>query len=310
MNKQILFITMLILSLFFSFPKNANSQDTLSSSSTWFAKVLRNYYSTIITIHDINYYNTRIRCSNKDLTRFKAKAGKINIGLGPAFCIQGELTLDPLPSGLNVINGANGKKYMLFLQAYLFSPEGELLWNQKGYPKSNAWVDASGSNVNFYLINKYDGYLKGCTAIILASGDPILINGTSETRVILGMKRFNFKDESESSEYYSEKINESIQKDSIKNEQVLPSTSTKEQKFTNLQFIKKKSNGWTYTEVIGIPETIKKKIFYDVVEYQDKTGDDDGAYKVISERYDLPKKAVDAIAMEGTVKDWPMPSLK
>ena len=78
-------------------------------------------------------------------------------------------------------------------------------------------------------------------------------------------------------------------------------------KYVNLRYVEKRLHGWKYTEVVTIPLSDRKKIFYELVEYQDKTGDDVGAYKIIGKRYDLPDKAVRAIATEGALKNWPMP---
>ena len=282
---------------------NLHGQEVLSKSQVWFGKALRAWFPEKIEIHGATYYNTRIRCSNKEITHFKAQAGKTNIGLGPAFWIEGSFTLDSLPHGLKTVNGAKGKKYMLLLQGYLFSQQGKLLWSQQGYPQGESWVPHSGSTARFKLIDKFSGSLKGCTAVIIAIGDPIFIEGTSETRVILGMKRYSFKDENESATY-DPTISKPIQQSKTQQ-----SSMKQKKKYTNLKYVQKKFNIFTFEEVVSIPVHERKKIFYELVKYQDRTGDDEGALKVIAKRYDLPERAVSAISGEGAVKDWPMPDL-
>jgi len=297
-----------IVLVFFSFlaiPGALHGQEALSKSPVWFGKALCTWFPEKIEIHGSTYYTTRIRCSNKDITHFKARVGKADIGLGPSFRIEGTLALDSLPPGLKVVDGAQGKKYMLLLQGYLFSPQGNLLWSQQGFPQGGSWVRHCGATTKFQLIDKFSGSLKGCTAVVIAIGDPIFIEGTSETRAILGMKRFSFKDENESTAY-DPTISKTVQPPKTRQ------SSTKQEpvprkRYTNLKYVEKKLHGWKYTEVVSIPVPERKKIFYELVKYQDRTGDDEGAYKVIAKRYGLPERAVTAIATEGALKSWLMP---
>lgn len=305
MNRELYTSLFALTTLLLFNPTPVCGQETLSKSSTWFAKALGEWFPEKISIHGSPYYTTRIRCSNKDLTHFRAKASKTDIGMGPAFQIEGSLTVDALPPGLKIIDGAQGKKYMLHLQAYLFSPEGKLLWSQQGFPKGGSWVAEEGATADFTLINAYSGPLKGCIAAVLAVGDPIFIEGTSETRVILGMKRFGFDDNVVSTSYdptISKEVQPAARTTKIKR----PSSAAKP-KYENLQYLEKKLHGWKYTEVVSIPVADRKKIFYELTDYQDRTGDDVGAYKVIGKRYSLPDRAVTAIATEGALKNWPMP---
>jgi hypothetical protein len=75
------------------------------------------------------------------------------------------------------------------------------------------------------------------------------------------------------------------------------------------QYVTKEINGMEYTEVVTISVSKRQKIFYDIVKYQDESGDDDGARSVIALRYGIPIKATEAIAIEGVLKKWPMPSV-
>jgi hypothetical protein len=78
---------------------------------------------------------------------------------------------------------------MLHLQAYLFSPAGALVWQQKGFPAGGAWLPSSGARAEFTLINAYRGAtLSGHELLVIAAGDPIF-STKSETRVLLGAKR-------------------------------------------------------------------------------------------------------------------------
>ncbi len=295
------FLVILSFLAFFNFYNFLEAQEPLSTSKIWYANILRAWFPEKIEFLGSPQYITRIRCSNKDITHFNAKAGKNNIGLGSAFQIEGSLIIDALPPNLKVIDGAKGKKYMLQLQGYLFSKQGKLIWSQKGYPIGDSWISNNGSTIKFRLIDNYSGLLKGCTAVVLAIGDPILIEGTSETKVILGMKRYSFKDENESSTYFPTSSNLTQTTKKIQN------STKKNQKYNNIKYVQKKYNIFTYTEAVTIPIQERKKIFYELVDYQDRTGNDEGAFMIIAKRFGIPKKAVTSISGEGAVKNWPMP---
>ncbi len=157
---------------------------TLKASGVWFAKELRGRFRESIPIHGSAYAFDRIACLPRDITSFDVSA----TSSGAALSVEGALKLSALPSPFKVINGAQGPRYMLHLQAYLFSPEGRLVWQQEGFPQGNAWVNASGDSVNFRLIDSFKGSLASHELIIIAAGDPIL-SEVSETRTILGLKK-------------------------------------------------------------------------------------------------------------------------
>lgn len=89
-----------------------------------------------------------------------------------------------------------------------------------------------------------------------------------------------------------------------------PSKVKENEKISNkARYVQKELNGWKYTEVGSISVSKRQKIFYDIVKYQDDTGDDDGARTAIAKRYSIPTKAINAIAIEGALKKWPMPDI-
>ena len=63
----------------------------------------------------------------------------------------------------------------------------------------------------------------------------------------------------------------------------------------------------TKPEETTIPESTRKKIFYDLVAEQDKGVGDARAYEIIATRYKTDLNAVRKIAVEGIKKGWPMP---
>jgi hypothetical protein len=82
---------------------------------------------------------------------------------------------------------------------------------------------------------------------------------------------------------------------------------TKKAAARELTYAKVTGRYGTYTEVLGISESEKRKIFSDMVNYQDRTGDDTGAYSMAAQRYGIPTRAAKCIVDEGLSNGWPMP---
>ena len=82
---------------------------------------------------------------------------------------------------------------------------------------------------------------------------------------------------------------------------------------TELRYEVKSLGGLEYDEVVSLPEATRRKIFFDVVDYQDRTGDNFGAFAEIAERHGLPEEAVRAIGSEGVLKSalkkWAIPAV-
>lgn len=178
--------------LFFTllFAPDIFSQNTVSSSTVWYAPLLKSHFPDGIPIHGITYPLVSLPCLPRDIIKFNVTAGKTDIGLGEAFQVTGTLKISEIIAPFSIFDGAQGKRYMLFLQAYLFSSNGILVWQQQGFPARNSWVSASGDSVEFRLINALNKSTSGSTLIIVAAGDPIL-SDFDETRVILGAYKIN-----------------------------------------------------------------------------------------------------------------------
>ena len=132
------------------------------------------------------------KCSDSlpdGIAKFDIKAGKVDSGEGPAFMVQGKVSLGSIPAPFSVSEGEKGKKYMIYLQAYIISSDGRVLWQQGGFPIINTWVEAGGGVADLVLVDSFDGLTEGSQLILLAAGDPI--TGGKETRVLIGMGVFD-----------------------------------------------------------------------------------------------------------------------
>jgi len=159
----------------------------LKASQVWFAEELRKRFEDYIPIRGSEFAFDQVATLPKDITRFDFSAKETVI----TFSVAGSLRLSALPPPFKVTGGAEDGGYKLYLQAYLFSPTGRLVWMQQGEPRENAPVSANGGSVTFNLIDTYMGSLAGHDLLVVAAGDRILPEA-SRIPVILGAKKIRF----------------------------------------------------------------------------------------------------------------------
>lgn len=168
----------------------ASAGDLVGESGVWYAKILRTLFPQGVEIHGTTYPLATLPCLPKDITRFSITAGRKDIGLGPAFAVEGSIHLGKVTSPFRPL--ATDRLYALHLQAFLIAPDGRVVWRQKGFMRGNKLVSADGGAGNFMLIGAYRGPVSGYRALVLAAGDPILSNHRG-TRVLLGAKMVTVK---------------------------------------------------------------------------------------------------------------------
>lgn len=158
---------------------------SLNSSDVWYADLLRQHFPVTIRSGTSSYALSEISTTPVDITRFEVTVDR----QGSVVSVQGSVVMRALPDGFSVFDGANGRRYMLHLNGFIFGPSGNMLWEQHGFPQRGAWTRADGETRQFALVgNGRVPIPRGSTLVILASGDPIFGPTAGVTRVILGAK--------------------------------------------------------------------------------------------------------------------------
>lgn len=276
-----------------------SGQEKLDRSEIWYAQALRQWFNEKIPLGRTEVYLGRLAVC-PDITKFEFETGLVSFLDDRAFQVKGALRLGALPMGFEVLDGSKGRKYVLHLQGYIFSPSGERVWMQNGNPTS-PWVDRGGGTVTFSLIGPYTGPVSGYHGAVVAYGDPLLVKSTSDTRVLLGMNWFSLDSRGQAIKYGGPRP----RSENVANRVAEAGAPPRRE----LSYIEGKvgSTGWKYTEVVGLAETERRKIFRELVLYQDRTGDDAGSHAAIAKRFGIPEKAVAAISGEGLANGWPLP---
>ena len=160
----------------------------LRNSDSDIASEIRTLFPEEIELADWFYPLDEISCVQDDIANINVTVSMSSSFGEGVLEIAGSITVGSISTPFSVYNGANGEKYMLSIDAILFSPYGNTLWSQSGYPRGgSAWVNSTGFSGDFTLIKNYNGDLSGNKLVIIASGDPIESPDTWDTRVILGV---------------------------------------------------------------------------------------------------------------------------
>ena len=171
-------------------PEYSDGNYLVSNSDVWYASEIRQVFPEGIELLNWNYPLDELPCLPLDISTFSFESNR-NLDFGdefPAFEIVGSLTIDAIPAPFVVYDGAMGEKYLLNFNAFLISPQGEIVWSQDGFPRQeDAWVSSEGSTCEFQLIGAYDGPIDNHRVLVIVSGDPIHSPVSWETRVILGV---------------------------------------------------------------------------------------------------------------------------
>ena len=157
------------------------SEFTLKTTKLWYGSLLRSRFPRTIPFKTRKYPISTLPCLSKDITKFRVDATQ-NSGL---LKVAGDISLSSIRAPFKALDG---KSYMLEISAYLFSPEGKLVWKQHGAPKGSAYVSANGASIQFVLLSSYAGRIAGYELILVATGTPVL-SSFQEMTVVVGAKR-------------------------------------------------------------------------------------------------------------------------
>ncbi len=130
----------------------------------------------------VSYSSGELTCLPGDITTFEVETKLIDIGLGKSFRVDGAVTMGKMPAQYKAFNG----KYTLYLKAYVISRNGDIVWEQGGFPQGEVQVNISGGERKFSLINQLKGSLWRARVVVVAAGDPILSDEGGVGPVILG----------------------------------------------------------------------------------------------------------------------------
>ena len=108
------------------------------------ASRLRNAFDGSINFHRHNFSFQELPCFTKQgaVVDCQAILGE-GVG-GTVLTVSGTVGFHPVPEQVRLMSGRGSEQYMALLQAYLLSPEGEVLWTQQGFPKGGSWLERSG----------------------------------------------------------------------------------------------------------------------------------------------------------------------
>ena len=186
-------LTLLVVTAFLLATEGPASGQALDVARVWYAKELREHFPNGVPIHGYTHPIDEIGVSPVDVTHFEIVAETVPVGSESILRVSGTLRIDPLPTEVRTFLKP---RYMIRLQAYLFSPDGSLIWTQHGFPQGDSWIGRSGGVRRLRLANDLRTPVGDAILIILALGDPLLMDGVPDAYVILGIKKLVLSEQS------------------------------------------------------------------------------------------------------------------
>ncbi len=172
--------------------KSINSNpNSLTNSTLWYAKPLRANFKTFIRACSAEVPAGKVSLYSGDITLFKVLK-KINTKDNLlTMSINGTVEIGPLSVPFAVPTDKKSKKrrYLLYVEAFLFGPDGKVYDTQSTTIKGAGSLSPKGGKVGFSVdIGKGYNFSKGGRILLVAGGESILSDYPMDTCVLLGGK--------------------------------------------------------------------------------------------------------------------------
>ena len=188
---------------------------TVPESKAWYSKYLRLYFkegliingsdtllsSILATSHDITVIETELVYleeleekvtedkAPEEAPEVEAEGERGVTKKGGKVALKGTVKIGELPPPFEVLGRGAGKRYMVYVNAYILNEEKIPVWSGYGYPDEKLWLKPGGDEFTF-LIDGEKNFKdeEGSRLLILVTGDPIFnsSDGSTVTKVILG----------------------------------------------------------------------------------------------------------------------------
>ncbi len=165
----------------------------LGNSEVWYAPILLKNFPSQMRVCGFETQIDAFSLFPKDITRFRTsttiKFSQQQLGLD----IDGSVALGSLASPFKMTKW-NKKKYVLYVEAFLFAPDGRLYDVQSNAREGGPWVRYKGGKAGFSMIigRGYD-FDRGGRVLLVASGEPISSGYRDAECVVLGAKWVDIK---------------------------------------------------------------------------------------------------------------------
>ncbi len=165
----------------------------LRDSKVWYAPVLLKNFPSQMRVCGFEAQIDAFSVFPRDITKFRTsttiKLSQQLVGLE----IDGSVALGSLSPPFKMTKW-NKKKYVLYVEAFLFASDGRLYDVQSNAREGGPWVRSRGGKASFSLIigRGYD-FGKGGRVLLVASGEPIPSGYQDAECVVLGAKWIDFK---------------------------------------------------------------------------------------------------------------------
>ncbi|MBE9528018.1 MAG: hypothetical protein IME99_02125 [Proteobacteria bacterium] len=195
--KKILIMIGLILSLgvtatAYSADKNIfNNPNSLRNSEQWYAAPLRKSFKTFVRACSTETPSNKVSIYTDDITKFRVSRRVSSVNNLQTVKISGTVGIGPLsaPYAVPTVKGSKDRSYLLYVEAYLYGPDGKVYDIQSTTIKGAGSLSPKGGKVGFSVdIGKGYDFSRGGRVLLIAGGDSIVSDYPMDTCVLFGGK--------------------------------------------------------------------------------------------------------------------------
>lgn len=200
--KKFLIMTGLILSLgitatAYSADKNIFSNpNNLQNSEQWYAAPLRKSFKTFVRTCSTETASSKVSIYTDDITKFRVGKSISSVGNLQTVKISGTVGIGPInsPYAVPKEKGSRDKSYLLYVEAYLYGPDGKVYDIQSTIIKGAGSLGAKGGKVGFSVdVGRGYDFSRGGRVLLIAGGESIVSDYPMDTCVLLGGKWVSLK---------------------------------------------------------------------------------------------------------------------
>lgn len=194
MKKIVLAVVLLVIWAFgAAYAAAAPNPHAPGASGVWYAPVLIKNFPSQVRVCGFEAQIDAFSLFPRDITKFRTSTTIIFSQQLVGLEISGSVALGPLSAPFKTLKG-NKNKYVLYVEAFLFAPDGRLYDVQSNAGEGGPWVSSRGDKANFSMIigRGYD-FDNGGRVLLVASGEPISSGYQDAECVVLGAKWIGLK---------------------------------------------------------------------------------------------------------------------
>ncbi len=162
---------------------------SLGSSGVWYAPIIQKNFPSQVRVCGFEMQIDGFNLHPKDITKFRVTSNVAVSRQLLSLKVNGSVAFGPLAPPFKATK-SNKSRYAMYIEGFLFAPDGRLYDVQSFAKEGGSWVSVKGGKMNFSMVlgRGYD-FDQGGWVLLIASGEPLSSGSGSPECVVIGAKK-------------------------------------------------------------------------------------------------------------------------